>query len=296
MTLPYPLPSVPSNALSLDDSILDIVAGNDDFSILAAALDATGLTTAALTGEGPFTVLAPNNGAFTALMAALDLSLSDLLSIPDLKSILLYHVVSGYFTTSDLAQDIYSELTTLNGQSVSMHSVSSGLSVVDAQGAAANVFIGDIVARNGVVHGVEAVLVPLFDSVLSIAANFPAFTVLVAAVQTANLDDELADPRASFTVFAPNNDAFFALIRSLGVSLQDILSMPRDSLDSILLHHVLGTELTATQIAAKEGDDVMALNGQSISFQLDTDGIALVDAQVSVLTLHSECILTLYSL
>ncbi len=58
--------------------------------------------------------------------------------------------------------------------------------------------------------------------------------------------------------------------------------MPRDVLDSILLHHVLGRELTATQIAAKEGDDVMTLNAQSVTLVLDADGIAVVDAQVSV--------------
>ena len=58
--------------------------------------------------------------------------------------------------------------------------------------------------------------------------------------------------------------------------------MPRDTLDSILLHHLLPTVFTAAQIAANEGDEEMALNGQPLTFQLDADGIAIVDGQVSV--------------
>lgn len=256
---------------------MDIAVGNPDFSILVAALNAVELTSV-LQGDGPFTVFAPTNDAFTALLSALSLSESELLQLPDLESILLYHVVSGYFTTSVLTEDLYSDLLTINGQRISIQSEGSTISVVDAQGSTANVAVPDIMASNGVIHVIDAVLLPLFDSVFSIAANLPDFTILVAAVESVHLDDELMNPRASLTVFAPTNSAFFALIQALEVSIQDILDIP--SLDSILLHHVLGMELTTTEIAEKEGEPVMTLNGQTLSFQVDGETIVITDAMV----------------
>ena len=131
---------------------MDIAAGNDDFSNLVAALDATGLTVA-LSGEGPFTVFAPNNATFIALMNALDLSVSDLLSIPDLKSILLYHVVSGKIMAADIGSG--AQPATLQGATIDVVASNSGVTVNGA-----NVVGADVVTSNGVIHVIDAVILP----------------------------------------------------------------------------------------------------------------------------------------
>lgn len=84
-----------------EQSIVDIAAGSEDFSILVAALQQANLVEA-LQGEGPFTVFAPTNEAFTKLLGELQITADDLLNHPQLADVLLYHVVSGKILSTDL--------------------------------------------------------------------------------------------------------------------------------------------------------------------------------------------------
>jgi uncharacterized surface protein with fasciclin (FAS1) repeats len=106
----------------------------------------------ALQGEGPFTVFAPTNAAFEKLLAALNISASDLMNQPDLAKVLLYHVVSGNVMSTDLSDGLMAP--TLNGESVKFD-LSSGVIVNQS-----NVVSADIKAGNGVVHVIDTVLVP----------------------------------------------------------------------------------------------------------------------------------------
>lgn len=133
------------------DDIVDIAVGNPDFSILVAALQEADLV-GALQGDGPFTVFAPTNDAFAALLAALDVSAEDLLAQPDLSKVLLYHVVSGAVLSTDLEDGMTA--VTLNGESVTV-SLDGGVFINDSEVVAA-----DIEATNGVIHVIDAVLVP----------------------------------------------------------------------------------------------------------------------------------------
>jgi len=139
-------------------SIVDIAAGNEDFSTLVAAVTAAGLLDA-LSGEGPITVFAPTNEAFAALPSGT----VEALLLPEnsnqLTDILKYHVVSADTPlTSSLLSLSNGNVETLNGDSVSV-TVSSdddgGIMVNDA-----NVITPDIRASNGIIHVIDKVLVP----------------------------------------------------------------------------------------------------------------------------------------
>jgi uncharacterized surface protein with fasciclin (FAS1) repeats len=123
------------------------------FNTLAAAIDAAGLEMA-LSGEGPFTVFAPTDEAFAKLPEG---TVEALLKDPEaLKNILLYHVVSGEVLASDVVKIKSAKM--LNGQSVSI-STKDGVRVNDA-----NVIKTDIMAKNGVIHVIDTVLIPTKES------------------------------------------------------------------------------------------------------------------------------------
>jgi uncharacterized surface protein with fasciclin (FAS1) repeats len=133
----------------------DIVAtavAADDFNTLAAALEAADLI-AALQGEGPYTVFAPTDAAFAALPEG---TVEELL-LPEnkdkLTAILLYHVVPGQIMAADISGTATPE--TLEGDTVEVVSSSGGVTVNGA-----NVVSADVGASNGVIHVIDAVILP----------------------------------------------------------------------------------------------------------------------------------------
>lgn len=144
--------TVSACATMSDPDIVDIAASNDDFSTLVAAVSAAGLVET-LKGEGPFTVFAPTNDAFAALP---DGTLDSLL-LPENKdqlvSILTYHVVPGAVTSDQLA-----------GQRLNVATVQGSTVHIDARNGVkvdgANVTAADLIASNGVIHVIDAVILP----------------------------------------------------------------------------------------------------------------------------------------
>ena len=139
-----------------DEDIVDVAIGAGTFNTLVAAVQAADLVDA-LKGEGPFTVFAPTDEAF----AALPEGTVESLLLPEnkelLTSILLYHVVSG----SVLAADVVGldSATTLNGASIAISVSDSGVMINNA-----NVVQADVTASNGVIHIIDAVLLPPADT------------------------------------------------------------------------------------------------------------------------------------
>jgi transforming growth factor-beta-induced protein len=115
---------------------------------------------------------------------------------------------------------------------------------------------------------------PAEQNIYEIAASLPQYSSLVAAVDKAGLKPALQDESASLTVFAPDNDAFAALLATIGAAgLDDVTA---DQLRPILLYHVLGSEVdSAGALAAAEGNDKVAGLGGSIEFSLDGTTIVL---------------------
>lgn len=133
-------------------NVVEVAVGAGSFNTLVAAIKAADLADA-LQGEGPFTVFAPTDAAFAALPAG---TLDDLLKPANkekLKSILLYHVVPGKVMSSDLKGTI--DAKTLEGQTVKIVASAMGVTVNGAKVATA-----DVAASNGVIHVIDAVILP----------------------------------------------------------------------------------------------------------------------------------------
>ena len=140
-------------------NIVETVINAGDFTTFAAAIDASGLT-ADLGGKGPFTVFAPTDEAFKKLPAgAYDSLLKDL---GKLKAILNYHVVSGYLMARDLKPGA---VPTAQGTPLEVVVSSSDVRVNGAR-----ITKADIVATNGIVHGIDTVILPKNWHLLAAAA------------------------------------------------------------------------------------------------------------------------------
>ncbi|MEM7738290.1 MAG: fasciclin domain-containing protein [Deinococcota bacterium] len=146
------------------DTVVDIAVDNEGFSTLVAAVTEAGLVET-LMGEGPFTVFAPTDDAFAAALEALGLTAEELLASEDLASILTYHVVPGKIMAADViaavegAEGGIAEVETVNGAMVSV-SLSDGMVMLDAT---STVVMTDLEAGNGVVHVIDAVILPPAD-------------------------------------------------------------------------------------------------------------------------------------
>ena len=133
------------------NTIVDIAAGNPDFSTLVAAVKAAGLVET-LSGDGPFTVFAPTNEAFAKLPEGkVDSLLAD---IPTLKKILTYHVVAGKVMAADVVG--LDSATTVQGDEVKIAVVDGKVKLNDS----AMVTATDLEASNGVIHVIDTVLIP----------------------------------------------------------------------------------------------------------------------------------------
>jgi len=131
--------------------IVDTAVSAGNFTTLVAAVKAADLVET-LKGAGPFTVFAPTDAAFAALPAG---AVDDLLKPENkakLAAILTYHVVSGKVMSTDLSDGMTP--ATVNGETVTIHT-KGGVKVNDT-----NVSTADINTDNGVIHAIDAVLMP----------------------------------------------------------------------------------------------------------------------------------------
>lgn len=138
-------------------TVVDLAVATPELSTLVAAVQAAGLVDT-LSGEGPFTVLAPTDDAFAAALAALNLTAEELLASENLSSILTYHVIGANVLSSDLTDGQVVE--TVNGATLTVEVSDAGVFFVDTNGGRAQVTTADVVASNGVVHIIDAVLLP----------------------------------------------------------------------------------------------------------------------------------------
>ncbi|MEO1193516.1 MAG: fasciclin domain-containing protein [Pseudomonadota bacterium] len=133
--------------------IVDIAAGNDDFSTLVAAVQAAGLVDT-LKSEGPFTVFAPTNEAFSKLPAGTVESLLEPANKDQLVAVLTYHVVPGKVMAGDIAGKMV-DATTAQGATAKIDATGSAPTINQA-----NIIATDIEADNGVIHVIDAVILP----------------------------------------------------------------------------------------------------------------------------------------
>ncbi|MEM9362268.1 MAG: fasciclin domain-containing protein [Bacteroidota bacterium] len=278
-------------------NIVETAQGNDALSSLVAALTTADLNDdsdliGTLSGTGPFTVFAPTNDAFTALLGSLDGfdSLADFDTEEEralLATILQYHVVAGIAAAStDLTDGQVIE--TVQGENVTI-TINDDVFIGDATDTDAEVIIPNVGASNGIVHVIDKVLLPQEvidalnppapETLVDIVVATEALSLLEAAVIKAGLVDTL-NGDGPFTVFAPTNDAFVALLDILGddySSLDDFDTQEEiDLLRNILLYHVIPAQVLEADLA--EGEVGTAFAGNSISVIASGDTFVIGDA------------------
>lgn len=141
-----------------EDDIVATAIGAGQFTTLTTALEEAGLVET-LQGEGPFTVFAPTDAAFDALPEG---TLDTLLADPtgDLAEILKYHVIAGEVPAADVVEMDGQMVETIQGTELTVNVDGGNVSLTDAAGNTINVIDTDIAASNGVIHVIDAVLMP----------------------------------------------------------------------------------------------------------------------------------------
>ena len=254
-------------------NITEIVEMSADHNTLQAALEATGLDAALDDDTATFTLFAPTDAAFAAVGEE---TINALLADTDtLSDILLYHAVGAEIDSTAAVAAAGTTVEMANGDSVGVSVVDGAVYINNAM-----VTVVDIEAVNGVVHVIDTVLMPPADpdpdtvalSIAELAVADENFSTLVAALTAADLVDTLADETATFTVFAPTNDAFAAIPSD---TLDAILA-DTDTLTAILLQHVIAG-------AAVDSPTAYSLNGMQATMASDAMlDIAVVDGMLTI--------------
>jgi uncharacterized surface protein with fasciclin (FAS1) repeats/predicted lipoprotein with Yx(FWY)xxD motif len=255
------------------NSVVDIIVGSPDHTTLEAAVIAAGLVET-LQGTGPFTVFAPTDAAFAALPAGTVEAL--LADIPALTNILTYHVVGAKAMSSSLSNG--QKIVTVQGKEVTVTINEDGVFINNAK-----VTIADLEAVNGVVHVIDAVLVPseLPATVVDIIVGSPDHTTLEAAVVAAGLVETLQGD-GPFTVFAPTDAAFAALpAGTVEALLADI-----PALTNILTYHVVGAKAMSSDLS--NGQKIVTVQGKEVTVTINDDGVFINNAKVTVANLEAD--------
>ena len=262
---------------SQSTTVVDVVVNSENNTILEAAVVAEAGLVETLSGDGPFTVFAPTDAAFALLPEGL---IDQLLEDPtgDLTTILTHHVHSGNVLSTDLINGMM--VPTLAGTELTV-SLMDSMVLIDN----ANVSIADIETGNGVVHVIDAVLVPEEDqstTVVDVVVNSENHTILEAAVVAAGLVETLSGD-GPFTVFAPTDAAFALLPEGL---IDQLLEDPTGDLTTILTHHVHSGNVLSTDLI--NGMMVPTLAGTELTVSL-MDSMVLIDnANVSIADIETE--------
>lgn len=240
-------------------NIVEVAQADARFSTLVEAVVAADLATT-LSGPGPYTVFAPTNDAFASLLAELGVTKEQLLANkPLLTEVLTYHVVPQAVPRA--AVPLGRAVTTVQGGVFKVEASGSALVVTDGRNRTANVTATDIAASNGVIHVVDKVLLPPNRNVVQTALALPDFSLLAEAVVAAGLDDDLS-ASGPFTVFAPTNAAFTALLGELGVTKEQLFA-DTALLTRVLTYHVVPGRVLRADVPV--GTPVTTLEGGSFT-------------------------------
>lgn len=257
------------DAVILPSKTVVDVAIDNNFSTLTTAVVTAELLPALTNPFAELTVFAPSNDAFTALADALDTDIDGILALDNLADVLTYHVLGSEVDAASVTNGaVVDALNTTN--TIKMTKTSEGKVFANH----AEVSLADVGADNGIVHVLDAVILPS-ETVVDVAIDND-FTTLTAAVVAAELLPALTNPFVEYTVFAPTNDAFIALAEALEIEVSDILEL--ENLSDILLYHVVAGRVTSDML---ENGSVATLQGRNIIVDI-TDGVVINESNVDL--------------
>lgn len=260
-----------------DDSDLNAVEfleNNDDYSMLATALVRANLVDA-LDDPGEQTIFAPDNAAFNSFLSTNGYSTVEEIPENILADVLLYHVLPSQFLSADLTNNYFSTQSPsgYNGANLSMYiNIDNGFFINDQAEILPDAV--DMEVSNGVIHGVDEVLVrPNIVTFANADPSLESFTRYLTASQLPSNIVSTLQGDGPFTVFAPNNVAFGELINE-NTEWDQLADIPGDRLEAILLFHVSDTDnLESGELM--NGMQIQTLSGQSLDVTT-SDGNATI--------------------
>merc|ERR1711871_148051 len=222
--------------------------------------------------------------AFNALPAGVVADLLKPENAAKLQDILWYHVLKGTTHAKDLTDG--ETLTTMEGGKLDATVNSTGVFINNAQ-----VTTADVDASNGVVHIIDAVLLPAapkaptpapaptptIKTIIDIAEATPELSTLVFAVSAAGLVETLESP-GPFTVFAPTNEAFGAL--PAGVIANLLKPENKAQLTDVLTYHVVANAAVHSKDLS-DGQTIKTVEGHTLLATVNSTGVFINSAQVT---------------
>jgi uncharacterized surface protein with fasciclin (FAS1) repeats len=302
---------VPANA-QMGKTIAEIVvdstkAATPEFTTLLAAVSAADEAVLKTLSDpkAELTVFAPTDAAFKALTEALGAEAFGkiLADKPALTNILLFHVVAGKVMSGDVVKALEAgkgafQAETVLGQYLDIAQDKEGKITIN--GAPLNMKMVDIEASNGVIHVIDAVMLPENRTIAEIVAASAGamegaeFKTLLTAVQAADeaVLKTLSDPEAKLTVFAPTDAAFAALQKALGDEAFGKILADKAALTNILLYHVVPGVNGSNAVKALLGDKTevkvgtaFAKDGKAVEATISVkDGALMIDNAKIIMT------------
>ncbi|WP_439132342.1 fasciclin domain-containing protein [Polaribacter sp.] len=268
------------------NTIVD-VAINSNLSSLVTAVTRADLVTTLAEG-GDFTVLAPTNEAFNIFLEANNFESVNDVPVPLLRNILLNHVISGRFQSTELSTSYAktNAISDASGTNMSIYiNVEDGVSF----NGVSNVTTANVLADNGVVHVVDSVIG--LPTVVTFATADPNFDSLEAALTresdftyVATLSTNASTSPAPFTVFAPTNEAFTSLINDdLPNSVSSLGDIDTETLRSTLNTHVV-PGLNVLESSLSDDMPVSTLGGD-LTVNITSAGATLTDSNDRISTI-----------
>lgn len=295
-------------------TIVDAAVADASFTTLVAALQATGLDTTLAAEDGTFTVFAPTDAAFEAAFTALGTTAEAFLAEDNLATataFLTYHVLDSVVDAETAISLDGQSATTVQGEDITISVVDGSVVINQGTIAAATVTEADLTASNGVIHRIDAVLIP--PSIASTLAPTPtcgdgvcddgeecpedctpagpgnlveetvalgSHTILAEALTAAGLIDTLSGEEV-FTVFAPGDAAFQAYFAATNTTKADLLAL--DNLADILTYHVVNGSVDAATAIGLAGSSATTVQGEDIAITVE-DGNVILNGTATVVS------------
>ncbi|WP_188050205.1 fasciclin domain-containing protein [Flavobacterium sp. GP15] len=267
--------------MPVDNTITGIAVQNPNLKILVQALTKADLATT-LKGAGPFTIFAPTDAAFTAFLKTTPYATINDVPKEALTQILLNHVVSGAVKSNALTTGYIKTLAKGSASTTNNLSMYVDLSSGVKLNGVSNVTTADIIASNGVIHVVDAVIG--LPTVVTHALANKNFTSLVGALTGAGQPDFVATLSGAgpFTVFAPTNAAFTALNAELAPG--GTQSVSAADLTKVLQYHVVSGNVLAATLTEGQMVTPILTPAQKFTIQL-AGGAKIKDANNRISTI-----------
>jgi uncharacterized surface protein with fasciclin (FAS1) repeats len=264
-------------------NIVETAKSDAKLSILVEAVVAADLATT-LSGPGPLTVFAPTNDAFAALLTELGITKAQLLADKALlTSVLTYHVLPAKVLKAGVPAG--KAITTVQGGIFKVDAVGADLVITDGRNRKSKITAADLGASNGVIHVIDKVLLPANKNIVETAVATPTLSILVEAVTAANLGATLSGT-GPFTVFAPTDAAFAALLTELGVTKPALLANTA-LLTKVLTYHVLASRVLKADVPV--GPAITTVQGETFTVNA---ALAITDQRSRVANITTTDVLT----